>query len=68
MSKFLYVSMVHPHQTHSFQYGFRVRLMTLVVWICSPSTETIANGSGKRRISLLTSESAATTGDQSYSI
>lgn len=47
--------------THSFQYGFRVRLMTDVVWICSPSTETIANGSGTRRISRLISESAATT-------
>lgn len=48
--------------THSFQYGFNVRLMTDVVCICSPSTETIANGSGTRRISRLMSESAATTG------
>lgn len=47
--------------THSFQYGFRVRLMTLVVCICSPSTETIANGSGSLRRSRLINESAATT-------
>jgi hypothetical protein len=48
-------------KAHSFQYGFKVRLITEVVCICSPSTETIANGSGRRRISLLMSESAATT-------
>jgi len=52
-------------KAYSFQYGFNVRLMTEVVWICSPSTETIANGSGTRRISRLISESAATTGSDS---
>ena len=46
----------------SFQYGLSVFLMTLVVCICSPSTETMANGSGSRRRSRLMSESAATTG------
>lgn len=35
--------------------------MTLVVCICSLSTMTIANGSGRRRMSRLMSESAATT-------
>lgn len=57
---------MHNHSaTHmskfSFQYGFSVRLMTDVVCICSPSTLTTANGSGRRRMSRLMSESAATT-------
>ena len=30
----------------SFQYGFRVFLMTDVVWVCSPPTVATANGSG----------------------
>jgi hypothetical protein len=45
----------------SFQYGFNVFLITLVVWVCSPSTVMTANGSGRRKTSRLTSESAATT-------
>ena len=36
-------------------------MITLVVCICSPSTVTMANGSGSLRRSLLMSESAATT-------
>jgi hypothetical protein len=31
----------------SFQYGFRVFLMTDVVWVCSPPTVATAKGSGK---------------------
>ena len=54
-------------KTHSFQYGFNVRLITLVVWICSESTETIAKGSGSRKRSRLMSESAATTVGQRWS-
>ena len=38
--------------------------MTDVVCICSESTVTMANGSGRRRISRLMSESAATTASQ----
>ena len=39
--------------------------MTDVVWICSPSTETMAKGSGTRRMSRLIKESAATTAGMS---
>lgn len=31
----------------SFQYGFKVFLITEVVWVCSPPTVATANGSGK---------------------
>lgn len=31
----------------SFQYGFRVRLLTLVVLVCSPLMVATAKGSGK---------------------
>lgn len=31
----------------SFQYGFRVFLITPVVFVCSPLTVATANGSGK---------------------
>jgi hypothetical protein len=31
----------------SFQYGFKVRLLTLVVLVCSPLIVATANGSGK---------------------
>jgi hypothetical protein len=69
ISKFLRSSACPSNAEHvgaySFQYGFNVRLMTEVVCICSPSTETIANGSGTRRISRLISESAATTDSDS---
>lgn len=30
----------------SFQYGFKVFLITDVVWVCSPPTVATANGSG----------------------
>lgn len=46
----------------SFQYGLRVRLMTLVEWVCSASTVMTANGSGRRNTSRLHRPSAATTG------
>ena len=45
----------------SFQYGLRVFLMTLVVWVCSVSTVITANGSGRRKTSRLARPSAATT-------
>lgn len=45
----------------SFQYGFRVFLMTLLVWVCSASTVMTANGSGRRKTSRLDRPSAATT-------
>lgn len=44
----------------SFQYGLSVFLMTEVVCVCSPSTVTIANGSGSLKTSRLARPSAAT--------
>lgn len=53
------------HNTHisklSFQYGFRVFLITLVVCVCSASTVMTAKGSGKRKTSRFERPSAATT-------
>ena len=46
----------------SFQYGFRVFLMTLVVCVCSASTVMTAKGSGSRKTSRFERPSAATTG------
>jgi len=46
----------------SFQYGFRVLLMTLVVWVCSASTVRTAKGSGSLNTSRFDRPSAATTG------
>lgn len=46
----------------SFQYGFRVFLMTLVVCVCSASTVRTAKGSGSLNTSRFDSPSAATTG------
>ena len=45
----------------SFQYGFRVFLMTLVVCVCSASTVITAKGSGNLKTSRLDRPSAATT-------
>lgn len=45
----------------SFQYGFNVFLITLVVWVCSASTVMTAKGSGSRKTSRLDKPSAATT-------
>lgn len=45
----------------SFQYGFRVRFMTLVEWVCSASTVMTAKGSGSLKTSRLDNPSAATT-------
>ena len=45
----------------SFQYGFRVFLITLVVCVCSASTVMTAKGSGKRKTSRFERPSAATT-------
>lgn len=46
----------------SFQYGFRVFLITLVVCVCSASTVRTANGSGSLNTSRFDRPSAATTG------
>ena len=48
----------------SFQYGFSVFLMTLVVWVCSASTVMTAKGSGRRNTSRFDRPSAATTAGQ----
>lgn len=45
----------------SFQYGFSVFLMTLVVIVCSASTVITANGSGSLNTSRFERPSAATT-------
>lgn len=45
----------------SFQYGFSVFLMTLVVCVCSASTVITAKGSGNLKTSRLDRPSAATT-------
>ena len=45
----------------SFQYGFRVFFMTLVVCVCSASTVMTAKGSGRRKTSRFDKPSAATT-------
>jgi hypothetical protein len=45
----------------SFQYGFRVFLITLVVCVCSLSTVITAKGSGSLKTSRLARPSAATT-------
>lgn len=38
----------HTYKSNaSFQYGFRVFLITEVVWVCSPPTVATAKGSGK---------------------
>ena len=49
----------------SFQYGFKVFLITLVVWVCSASTVMTAKGSGRRKTSRFDSPSAATTASKS---
>ena len=48
----------------SFQYGFSVFLMTLVVWVCSASTVMTAKGSGRRNTSRFDRPSASTTAGQ----
>lgn len=45
----------------SFQYGFKVFFMTLVVCVCSASTVMTAKGSGRRKTSRFDNPSAATT-------
>ena len=45
----------------SFQYGFKVFFMTLVVCVCSASTVMTAKGSGSRKTSRFDNPSAATT-------
>jgi hypothetical protein len=38
---------MYPHRSKlSFQYGFRVLLITVVVFVCSPPKVATANGSG----------------------
>ena len=55
-----------PHMSKlSFQYGFKVFLITLVVWVCSASTVMTAKGSGRRKTSRFDSPSAATTARKS---
>ena len=45
----------------SFQWGFKVFLMTPVVWVFFASTITTANGSGRSGASQMDKPSAATT-------
>ena len=52
----------------SFQYGFSVFLMTLVVIVCSASTVITANGSGSLNTSRFDKPSAATTVDSFPSV